>query len=100
MEHTEEAKVTAESAPTAGHILDGPCALGEERIVAEPLVGAEEDAQLLRNREREQEVVDRQETLSLSIQPGLLLRLAALVAGAVATAMIGKVLFTAAITSI
>jgi hypothetical protein len=96
----EHAEITPEVALLSGCVLQSPRTLGEEQIVAEPLVRAEDPAQLLWDRECDQEVADWQEPGRLFAQPLLTLSVTALVARTVATSMIGKAARAAVIAGI
>ena len=85
MEHAEQAEIAAEIARLASDVLQGVGALGKKRIVAKPLVGAEDCAQFRWDGERDQEVTDGHQPRGLRLEPGLLLGLAALIARAVTT---------------
>ena len=90
MKHSQHAQVSADIAWLPCDVLQSSGTLAEEQVVAEPLVRAEDGAELLRNRECDQEVADRQESCGLLGKPLLAWRIAALVAGAVAATMISK----------
>jgi hypothetical protein len=100
MKHAKQSEIAAEMTRLPGDLLQGMRTFGEERVIAKPLMGTEEGAQFLRDGEGDQEVTNRQQPLGLRVEPGSLLRVTALIAGAVAATVIGKALASAVIAGV